>query len=159
MAQQFINVSQPNDGLGDSLRQSFIETNENFSDLYNNKVDKELGKGLSDNNFTDDEQVKLLNIEENAEQNVQSDWAQNDNTQDDYIKNKPDTLGFQSVYNSEVLSTGVETFNLPSGVVVAMVHVERGFKLSTEWSQVSNILTITGLTATGKRVSILGFIK
>jgi hypothetical protein len=159
MAQQFINVSQPNDGLGDSLRQSFIETTENFSDLYNNKVDKELGKGLSDNNFTDDEQVKLLNIEENAEQNVQSDWAQNDNTQDDYIKNKPDTLGFQSVYNSEVLSTGVETFNLPSGVVVAMVHVERGFKLSTEWSQVSNVLTITGLTATGKRVSILGFIK
>ncbi len=159
MAQQFINVSQPNDGLGDSLRQSFIETNENFSDLYNNKVDKELGKGLSDNNFTDDEQVKLLNIQENAEQNVQSDWAQNDNTQDDYIKNKPDTLGFQSVYNSEILSTGVETFNLPSGVVVAMVHVERGFKLSTEWSQVSNVLTITGLTATGKRVSILGFIK
>lgn len=159
MAQQFINVSQPNDGLGDSLRQSFIEMNENFSDLYNNKVDKELGKGLSDNNFTDDEQVKLLNIQENAEQNVQSDWAQNDNTQDDYIKNKPDTLGFQSVYNSEVLSTGVETFNLPSGVVVAMVHVERGFKLSTEWSQVSNVLTITGLTATGKRVSILGFIK
>ena len=159
MAQQFINVSQPNDGLGDSLRQSFIETNENFSDLYANKVDKELGKGLSDNNFTDDEQVKLLNIQENAEQNVQSDWAQNDNTQDDYIKNKPDTLGFQSVYNSEVLSTGVETFNLPSGVVVAMVHVERGFKLSTEWSQVSNVLTIAGLTATGKRVSILGFIK
>lgn len=159
MAQQIINVSQPNDGLGDSLRQSFIETNENFSDLYANKVDKELGKGLSDNNFTDDEQVKLLNIEENAEQNVQSDWAQNDNTQDDYIKNKPDTLGFQSVYNSEILSTGVETFNLPSGVVVAMVHVERGFKLSTEWSQVSNVLTITGLTATGKRVSILGFIK
>lgn len=159
MAQQIINVSQPNDGLGDSLRQSFIETNENFSELYNNKVDKELGKGLSDNNFTDDEQVKLLNIQENAEQNVQSDWAQNDNTQDDYIKNKPDTLGFQSVYNSEVLSTGVETFNLPSGVVVAMVHVERGFKLSTEWSQVSNVLTIAGLTATGKRVSILGFIK
>ena len=159
MAQQFINVSQPNDGLGDSLRQSFIETNENFSELYKNKVDKELGKGLSDNNFTDDEQVKLLNIQENAEQNVQSDWAQNDNTQDDYIKNKPDTLGFQSVYNSEVLSTGVETFNLPSGVVVAMVHVERGFKLSTEWSQVSNVLTIAGLTATGKRVSILGFIK
>lgn len=159
MAQQIINVSQPNDGLGDSLRQSFIETNDNFSELYNNKVDKELGKGLSDNNFTDDEQVKLLNIQENAEQNVQSDWAQNDNTQDDYIKNKPDTLGFQSVYNSEVLSTGVETFNLPSGVVVATVHVERGFKLSTEWSQVSNVLTISGLTATGKRVSILGFIK
>lgn len=159
MAQQFINVSQPNDGLGDSLRQSFIETNENFSELYQNKVDKELGKGLSDNNFTDDEQVKLANIQENAEQNVQSDWNQNDNTQDDYIKNKPDTLGFQEVYNSEILSEGIETFNIPVGVVVAMVHVERGFKLSTEWTQESNVLTITGLTAVGKRVSILGFVK
>lgn len=159
MAQQIINVSQPNDGLGDSLRQSFIETNDNFTELYTNKVDKELGKGLSDNNFTDNEQVKLANIQDNAEVNVQSDWAQNDNTQDDYIKNKPDTLGFQQVYNSEVLSTGVETFNLPVGVVVAMIHVERGFKLSNEWSQASNVLTITGLTSVGKRVSILGFIK
>lgn len=159
MAQQIINVSQPNDGLGDSLRQSFIETNDNFTELYNNKVDKELGKGLSDNNFTDNEQVKLANIQDNAEVNVQSDWAQNDNTQDDYIKNKPTTLGFQEIYNSEVLSQGTETFNLPDGVVVAMIHVERGFKLSTEWSQASNVLTITGLTAVGKRVSILGFIK
>lgn len=159
MAQQIINVSQPNDGLGDSLRQSFIETNENFSELYANKVDKELGKGLSDNNFTDNEQVKLSNIQENAEQNVQSDWNQNDDTQDDYIKNKPDTLGFQQVYNSEILSEGSQDFNIPVGVVVAMVHVERGFKLSTEWSQTSNVLTITGLTAVGKRVSILGFIK
>lgn len=159
MAQKFINVSQPNDGLGDSLRQSFIETNENFSELYSNKVDKELGKGLSDNNFTDDEQVKLLNIQENAQQNVQPDWNQNDDTQDDYIKNKPETLGFQEVYNSEVLSEGSQDFNIPVGVVVAMVHVERGFKLSTEWSQASNVLTINGLTAVGKRVSILGFIK
>lgn len=159
MAQQIINVSQPNDGLGDSLRQSFIETNENFTELYNNKVDKELGKGLSDNNFTDAEQVKLSNIQENAEENVQPDWNQNDNTQDDYIKNKPTTLGFQEIYNSEILSAGTETFNLPDGVVVAMIHVERGFKLSTEWSQTSNVLTITGLTAVGKRVSILGFIK
>lgn len=159
MAQQFINVSQPNDGLGDTLRQSFVETNENFTELYENKVDKVTGQGLSDNNFTDAEQLKLSNIQENAEQNVQPDWNQNDNTQDDYIKNKPDTLGFQEIYNSEVLSEGTETFNLPDGVVVAMVHVERGFKLSTEWSQTTNVLTITGLTATGKRVSILGFIK
>ena len=33
---------------------------------------------------------KLKGIEEGAEVNVQADWAQTDNTKDDFIKNKPD---------------------------------------------------------------------
>ena len=44
----------------------------------------------TDNNFTDGDKNKLSGIESGAEANVQSDWNQNDNTQDDYIKNKPD---------------------------------------------------------------------
>lgn len=35
------------------------------------------------------DKTKLTNIETGAQKNVQSDWAQTDNTQDDYIKNKP----------------------------------------------------------------------
>ena len=35
MSQQFINVgSFPNDGNGDSIRDSFTKTNENFTELY-----------------------------------------------------------------------------------------------------------------------------
>lgn len=54
-----------------------------------NKVDKETGKGLSTNDYTTTEKTKLAGIAEGAEVNVQSDWNQTDNSQDDYIKNKP----------------------------------------------------------------------
>lgn len=54
-----------------------------------NKVDKEEGKGLSSNDYTSTEKSKLASIEENAQENVQSDWNQSNNSADDYIKNKP----------------------------------------------------------------------
>ena len=50
----------------------------------------------TDNNFTNAEKTKLSGIESGAEVNVQSDWNEDDNTKDDYIKNKP---------SSEVKST------------------------------------------------------
>lgn len=52
-------------------------------------VDAEEGKGLSTNDFTDDYKNKLDHIEPEAQRNVQSDWDQQDNTKDDYIRNKP----------------------------------------------------------------------
>ncbi len=54
-----------------------------------NKVDKVPGKGLSENNYTNDEKSKLGNIENGAEINVQSDWDVTDTQSDAYIKNKP----------------------------------------------------------------------
>jgi len=89
MAQENFNVSQPNDGLGDKLRAAFIKVQSNFTDLFTEKVDKEVGKGLSANDYTTTEKNKLANIEDFAELNVQADFLQNDNTQDDFIKNKP----------------------------------------------------------------------
>ena len=55
-----------------------------------NKVDKVEGKGLSTNDFTDEDALKLAGIEDGAEVNVQADWDEADNTADDFIKNKPD---------------------------------------------------------------------
>lgn len=54
------------------------------------KVDKVDGKGLSANDFTDGLKDKLDAIEDGAEVNVQSDWAQDNTAADDFIKNKPD---------------------------------------------------------------------
>lgn len=54
------------------------------------KVDKVEGKGLSTNDFTDEDALKLAGIEDGAEVNVQADWDEADNTADDFIKNKPD---------------------------------------------------------------------
>lgn len=88
MGKQTINVSSPNDGLGDSLRASQVKANSNFTELYNNKVDKVGGKGLSDNNFTLADKVKLDLIDAGAEVNVQSDLMQSDDTQDSFVKGK-----------------------------------------------------------------------
>lgn len=46
----------------------------------------------TDNNYTSEEKEKLRDIQEGAEVNVQSDWAQTETNADNYIKNKP-TIG------------------------------------------------------------------
>jgi len=89
MAQENLNTSSPNDGFGDALRAAFIKVQNMFTDLYTNKVDKQLGKDLSANDFTSVLKNKLDNIASFAEVNVQADFNQADDTQDDFIKNKP----------------------------------------------------------------------
>lgn len=91
MAQQHINPgSSPNDGTGDKLRVSQIKAESNFNELYTNKVDKVVGKGLSDTNFTQIEKDKLAGLAEGGQ--VQSDWAQGDSGEVNFIKNKPENL-------------------------------------------------------------------
>lgn len=62
-----------------------------------NKVDKVEGKGLSTNDLTDELLAKLDGIEEGASGNVQADWKQTDETQADFIKNKPEVLTEENV--------------------------------------------------------------
>jgi len=109
MAQTNFNVGAiANDGTGDALRDAFIAQQAMNTDLYTNKVDKVVGKGLSENDFTTILKDKLDNLNANAEENIQADWLQDDDTQDDYIKNKPDQL-FASVghfhYNDSATHT------------------------------------------------------
>lgn len=92
MSQQIINISTPDDRLGDVLRNGFNKTNQNFTELYNGKVDKILSKGLSENDFTDADKTKLDGIEAGAEVNVQADFAETDPTSDSFILNKPPSL-------------------------------------------------------------------
>ena len=65
------------------------------------KVDKVSGKGLSTEDYTTAEKAKLNGIASGAEVNVQSNWTQSDNTQDDFIKNKPNlaTVATSGSYN------------------------------------------------------------
>ena len=44
----------------------------------------------TDNNFTDGDKTKLDGIQAGAEQNVQSDWLEQNSNSDAYIRNKPD---------------------------------------------------------------------
>jgi hypothetical protein len=90
MAQTNFNVGAiANDGTGTALRVAFQEQQAMNTELYTTKVDKVSGKDLSDNNFSAANLTKLNGIATGAEVNVQADWAQGDNTADDFIKNKP----------------------------------------------------------------------
>lgn len=59
-----------NDGKGDNLREAMRKSQANFVYLDQGKVDKVAGMGLSSNNFTNDERVKLANIQAQATKNL-----------------------------------------------------------------------------------------
>jgi hypothetical protein len=85
---QVVNVSTPNDGLGDTLRVSQVKRNANESELNDKKVEKVAGFDLSENNFTDTEKAKLAVIEEGAQVNVRGNMQQQDPDAPDYILGK-----------------------------------------------------------------------
>lgn len=64
-------------------------TSDKINTELSGKVDKVTGKGLSTEDYTTAEKIKLAGIAEGAEVNIQADWNQTTNTADDYIKNKP----------------------------------------------------------------------
>lgn len=151
MAQILHEISIPNDGNGDPLRVGFDNQNTMNTELYNNKVDKVTGKGLSDVNFSSTDKAKLDAIEEGSEENVQSDWLQEDDTQDDYIKNKPE---FLSVYIHDFLSAASQQdFTIPSGFTINSVFLNRTFLVQSEYTFTSNILTIIETLETGTIIS------
>jgi len=154
------NISNPNDGLGDQLRTGFSNQNLMNAELYETKVDKVLGKGLTENEFTTTEKTKLLNIAAGAEVNVQPDWAQADVNADSFIKNKPTIeASFSSIYIEKFLSNGiVNTVTLPIGVVVFNLYIDRGVRYKfSEWTQTNEIVTILGdILLAGADVYITG---
>lgn len=70
-----------------TLQQTVSTNTTNIS----NKVDKEEGKGLSSNDYTDAEKSKLSGIEAGAQKNVKSDWNAEADTASE-ILNKPTKL-------------------------------------------------------------------
>lgn len=132
MAQQIINVSTPNDGNGDKLRVSQVKANSNFTELYNNKVDKVAGKGLSDTNFTQAEKDKLAGLATGGQQ--QSDWDEGNDLLASYIKNKP---------------TNVSTFFNDAGYIPDVGTVAIFARSNGQWVNIEPKIFdgITGTTA------------
>ena len=118
-----------------------------LDELYSDKVDKVSGKGLSTNDYTSTEKTKLAGIEAGAEVNVQGDWAQNDTTADDYIKNR--THYVESVTNDVWNQTGcnVGSGTTSPGGYPATFNITTGDKYNVTISQGSTSKTYEGLTA------------
>jgi hypothetical protein len=182
MAQQHINYSTPNDGLGDTLRTSQVKAESNFNELYANKVDKVVGKELSDTNFTQAEKDKLAGLVEGGQ--AQADWEEGNSALPSYIKNKPtDVSEFfnDAGYIPDVVDSGIyarsaggwvrlnrepipliapatgagQVFILPDGFIPSMVFVSKGliFK-GTGWTFSGNQLTIISNVNTGNSVYV-----
>lgn len=64
----------------------------NVDELYFIKDADGLATETDDGLMSSEDKIKLDSIQENAEQNVQSDWNVIDTSSDAYIKNKPTTL-------------------------------------------------------------------
>ena len=149
-----IDISTPNDGLGDPLRTAFNSVNLMFTELYGSVVFKEPGKGLSTNDFTNAEQTKLAGIAAGAEVNVQSDLLQDDDLRDDFVKNKDAVLPGRTPPQIQTYA-GVSTFTIPVGLTVSSVLLVRTVLWDIdEWTQTDNILTITKTMNTGNRIQI-----
>jgi hypothetical protein len=144
MAQQILNVSTPNSGLGDALRDASIKSNDNFTELYNGKVDKVTGKDLSDNNLTNALVTKINDLEALAQVNVQSDWNENDIDADAFIKNKP-TQVFASLgyFDYNDLATQTTPISVPSNTQTLLTNDTLGantdetqppFGVTTVWN-------------------------
>jgi len=86
-----VNITPANIGLGnvDNTSDTDKPVSTAQQSALDTKVDKVTGKGLSTNDYTNEEKQKLANIESNAQANVQSDWNEDDTEDDGYIKNKP----------------------------------------------------------------------
>lgn len=106
------------------------------------KVDKEAGKGLSSNDFTNEELGKLNGIQAGAEVNVQSDWDQTDTSADDYIKNKPTIPAGAVLYPSTGQNTdGAMTQKASSDLFNNAVYVGTGsVGTLTPWVDTSDIV-------------------
>ena len=149
-----IDISTPNDGLGDPLRVAFDAVNTMFTELYDKSVFKEAGKGLSTNDYTTIEQTKLAGIAAGAEVNVQADLLQDDESADDYVKGQEGALPGTMPVQIETYA-GASTFTLPVGATVSSVLLVRTVLWDIdEWTQTDNILTITKTMNTGNRIQI-----
>lgn len=126
-------ITKDVDDLTNYYKKSETYTQTEINNSLSGKVDKETGKGLSSNDYTDAEKTKLSGIAAGAEVNVQSDWQQNDNTKDDYIKNKPENLVQDASYvHTDNNYTSDEKSKLSGIAAGAEVNVQ------SDWNQASS---------------------
>jgi len=156
-----VNISTPNDGLGDPLRNAFSKTKDNVTELNLKKVEVQPGFGLTEENFTTLEKSKLSGIAADAEKNVQANWNQADDTQDDFIIGKPENI-LQSIDSTSFIGAG-QTYTISTGGIAfkawindGVQHLEKaGFEswLNT-FIQIGNDVTFKKTIPTGARIII-----
>jgi hypothetical protein len=116
------------------------------ADSVADKVDKEEGKGLSEENFSAEDKAKLDGLVSNA----QPDWEQTDDTAPDFIKNKPtipEGIEVDQVLNENSpnpIANGVVAIAIRNAVGINSIRLN-GFLFNAE----QNRITITNCVTHG----------
>lgn len=95
---------------------------------WDGKVDKITGKGLSTNDYTNDDKLKVASVQTGAQKNVQSDWKDTDTESDAYIKNKP---GIASASTLGMIRIGTNLTIDTDGVLSAFDSTQ----VQSDWDQ------------------------
>lgn len=127
-----------------------METNKDaidaLTEISGKKVDKVEGKGLSTNDYTDDEAEKLAGIEVGAQVNVQSDWCEVDTESSAYIHNRPfyENITYENLYTITNLTFADYSVNEETGQAIyahlfsdASFVLEEGATYIVEWPDFS----------------------
>lgn len=115
------------------------------------KVDKETGKGLSENDFTDTLKTKLDGIATGAEVNVQANWNETNTSSDAYIQNKPTIPDVSNkVTKTGDTMTGNLSFSHGNGTVfnyqAGDVSKEVSLKITGAYSDGTGTYPVVGFT-------------
>ena len=149
-----IDTSTPNSGLGAQLRAAITDVNTMFAELYAGVVFSQASKGLSSNDFTDALLLKLTNMVADANKNVQANLTEADTAADSFVLNKDAIIPGVIPTQIEIYA-GVSSFTLAPGAIVLQVLLVRTVLWETdEWTQASNVLTISKTMNTGNRIQI-----
>ena len=150
MAQITHNISNPNDGNGDELRTAFDNQNQMNTELYENKVDKIPGQGLSENNYTTTEKDKLRGIEEGAQVNLPINYSD--------IVGAPELNNIAAYPDTKFDYVDSNNFTIPQNVQAISVR-KNGAPTEvnvTDWSQLGNVITYNGVLEIGDYLIIGG---
>lgn len=148
MAKKTINLGVTPDGEGgDNLRSAFTKTNENFSELYRDKVSAEAGKQLSDENYTLAEKEKLSGVADEATKN-RADSENADKVHSHAIgqvDGLSDALLTKFDKTDVVQTTGQSTTEIMSQKAVTDIFLQyNDYQTGLRWNQETDIYQVLG---------------
>lgn len=152
-------LEQDIDSQIDTLSQNM---NTQINDLDSAKVDKDGDKVLSENDLTDElkvnydtsyEHSQQAHAPSDAEMNVQANWAEEDDTSDSYIQNKP-TLGSMAAKNvversdlSEAVQASLELADTSMQATDLVLRTSDGYiQYSTNGETWNNLMPVAELS-------------